>query len=151
MSDFRSLSGSVFASPQITASDLAEAKALGVTAVVNNRPDGEDSGQPTSAQIASEAEALGLSYTHIPITHSGFSVSQVDGMAALLEGTGGDKGGKLLAYCRSGTRSTLLWALAEAKRGRAPDEIAEAAANAGYDIGPIRAMVDALAAQTSQG
>ena len=53
----------------------------------------------------------------------------------------------VLAYCRSGTRSTLLWALTMARSGMHPAEIAEKAANAGYDIAPIRAQVDMLAAQ----
>ena len=55
-------------------------------------------------------------------------------------------GDKALAYCRSGTRSTLLWSLAQAKQGVDPDQIARLAGNAGYDITPVRAMVDALAA-----
>ena len=55
--------------------------------------------------------------------------------------------GPILAYCRSGTRSTLLWALAQAQAGAAPDEIAAKAAGAGYDIAPVRATVDMLAAQ----
>ena len=55
--------------------------------------------------------------------------------------------GPILAYCRSGTRSTLLWALAAAKQGETPDAIARAAAQAGYDVGPIRPMIDMLAAR----
>ena len=54
--------------------------------------------------------------------------------------------GKILAYCRSGTRSTLLWALAEASNGRSPDDLARAAAEAGYDLASIRPLLDMLAA-----
>jgi uncharacterized protein (TIGR01244 family) len=64
-------------------------------------------------------------------------------MASALEGASGP----VLAYCRSGTRSTLLWALAEASTGADPDELAAAAAQGGYDIAPIRALVDMLAAR----
>ena len=56
----------------------------------------------------------------------------------------------MLAYCRSGTRSTLLWALAQAARGEAPDAIAATAAAAGYDVSPIRALIDMLAAQRTK-
>ena len=63
-------------------------------------------------------------------------------MIAALEGAEG----KTLAYCRSGTRSTLLWALAKAKTGMSAEEIARLAGNAGYDITPVRAMVEAFAA-----
>jgi uncharacterized protein (TIGR01244 family) len=143
MSDFRQLSDQVWASPQIGTSDLEEAKASGITMIVNNRPDGEDPIAPLGADIAAAAEALGLSYAAIPIGHSGFSEPQIEEMSAVLEGA---KGG-VLAYCRSGTRSTFLWALARAKNGEDPDSIARAAYAAGYDVSPIRAMLDMLHAQ----
>ena len=57
-----------------------------------------------------------------------------------------DAGGPVLAYCRSGTRSTLLWALARAKAGENPSVIASSAAAAGYDVAPIRQLIDMLAA-----
>ncbi|ODS60590.1 MAG: TIGR01244 family protein [Erythrobacter sp. SCN 68-10] len=143
MSDFRRLSATMLASPQITAEDVAAAKAAGVTLIVNNRPDGEDPFAPQGAEIAEAAAAAGLAYTAIPIGHAGFSEPQVDAMIAAFE----EAQGPVLAYCRSGTRSTLLWALAQAKLGASPDAIAEAAAQAGYDIGPVRPMVDMLAAR----
>lgn len=143
MSDFRKLSDTMWASPQISLSDIAAAKAAGVTLIVNNRPDGEDPSAPQGADIAAVAEAEGLSYVAIPIGHSGFSEPQVDALIAALEANPGGA----LGYCRSGTRSTLLWALAQAKLGADPDVIAAAAAQAGYDISPVRPMVDMLAAR----
>jgi uncharacterized protein (TIGR01244 family) len=143
MSAFRKLSDTMMASPQISVADIAEAKAAGVTLIVNNRPDGEDPSAPQSDEIAAAAKAAGLAYVSIPIGHSGFSEPQVDALIAAFAGNEG----KALGYCRSGTRSTLLWALAQAKLGTAPDAIAAAAAEAGYDIGPVRAMVDMLAAR----
>jgi uncharacterized protein (TIGR01244 family) len=77
----------------------------------------------------------------IPVTHAGFSEAQVKAMAEALAGTQGG----VLAYCRSGTRSTLLWALAEASRGADPEALSRQAARAGYDIGPVRALCDMLA------
>jgi uncharacterized protein (TIGR01244 family) len=58
-----------------------------------------------------------------------------------------EAGGPVLAYCRSGTRSTLLWALAQAAQGHDPDTIASEAAGAGYDVAPIRSLIDMLAAR----
>jgi uncharacterized protein (TIGR01244 family) len=69
---------------------------------------------------------------------------QVQAMRAALDSAEG----AVLAYCRSGTRSTLLWALAEASRGADTAELARAAAGAGYDLAPVRAAMDALAAQS---
>ncbi len=143
MSDFRQLSEQVWASPQIEISDLEAAKANGVTMIVNNRPDGEDPSAPQGAEIAAAAQAMGLAYKAIPIGHSGFSEPQIDEMNAVLE----DADGAVLAYCRSGTRSTFLWALAKVKSGEDPDTIAQAAFVAGYDVSPVRAMLDMLHAR----
>lgn len=138
---FRPLSDRVFASPQIDLAAVAQAAAQGIGLIVNNRPEGESDDQTPGAQIEAAARAAGLDYRAIPVTHAGFSAAQVQAMTAALAST--DK--PVLAYCRSGTRSTLLWALAEAGRGQSPGALAEAAATAGYDVTPVRAMMDMLA------
>ncbi|MEM1053292.1 MAG: TIGR01244 family sulfur transferase [Pseudomonadota bacterium] len=143
MSDFKLLSETVFASEQIALEDIAEAKAAGVTTIVNNRPDGEDSSAPQGNAIEAKALALGISYVSIPIGHSGFSETQIDAMIEALQ----DAKGNVLAYCRSGTRSTFLWALSNAKMGLDPDAITRSALAAGYDVSPIRPMMDMLAAR----
>lgn len=140
MSDFRRINENVLVSPQVAPEDIAEAAALGVTTIVNNRPDGEDPYAPQGDAIADAAAAAGLNYVAIPIGHAGFSEPQVDAMIEALE----QAEGPILAYCRSGTRSTLLWALAAAKQGESPDAIARAAAQAGYDVSPIRTMIEML-------
>jgi len=131
---FRTLDDRVSVHGQVTPADLALAKAQGFTAVVNNRPDGEEPGQPTGAEIAAAAEAAGLAYTAIPVDHSGLSEAQVSAMAGVL----GAADGPVLAFCRSGTRSTFLWALARARLGDDADMLVAKAANAGYDLRPIR-------------
>ena len=143
MPNFKALSKDVFASEQITLPDVTAAKAAGITTIVNNRPDGEEPGAPQSADVEAEATAAGLAYVAVPIGHSGFSEQQVDAMIDVLE----NAEGPVLAYCRSGTRSTLLWALAKAKMGDDPDQITQAAMSAGYDVSPIRPMMDMLAAR----
>ncbi|MBA4045106.1 MAG: TIGR01244 family phosphatase [Erythrobacter sp.] len=143
MSDFRKLTENILVSPQITLADVTAAAADGVALIVNNRPDGEDPSAPQGDAIAAAAAAAGLNYVAIPIGHTGFSEPQVDAMIAALE----QAEGPILAYCRSGTRSTLLWALAAAKQGVEPDSIARTAAQAGYDVSPIRPMIDMLAAR----
>jgi uncharacterized protein (TIGR01244 family) len=140
MSDFRRLNENVMVSPQLALDDIAVAAAQGVAMIVNNRPDGEEPDAPQGDAIAAAAAAAGLNYVAIPIGHAGFSEPQVDAMIAALE----QAEGPILAYCRSGTRSTLLWALAAAKQGEAPDAIARMAAQAGYDVSPIRPMIDML-------
>ena len=141
---FRKLTETVYASPQIEVEDVARARDMGVTLIINNRPDGESDDQVPSAEIAAAAAAAGLDYVAIPVSHAGFAEHQMTAMAQALESA---KGG-VLAYCRSGTRSTLLWALARAKAGEDPARLTEEAAAAGYDLSPIRQMLDMLAAST---
>ncbi len=143
MSEFRRLTENVLVSPQLAIEDIAAAAELGVSTIVNNRPDGEEPSAPQGDEIAAAAAAAGINYVTIPVGHAGFSEPQVDAMIAALE----QAEGPILAYCRSGTRSTLLWALAAAKQGEAPDSIARTAAQAGYDVSPIRTMIDMLAAR----
>ena len=140
---FRKLVEGVYASPQIGLPDVELARAMGVTLIVNNRPEGESPDQVPGSAIAAAAQAAGIAYVAIPVSHAGFSEPQVRAMAEALEGAVGP----ILAYCRSGTRSTLLWALAEASNGASPDDLAAAAAQAGYDLTPVRALVDMLAAR----
>jgi uncharacterized protein (TIGR01244 family) len=143
MSDFRRLSEGFWASPQLDTGDVEEASEKGFSLVINNRPEDEAADQPSGESIREAARQAGLGYAAIPITHAGFSEAQVEELTRLL----GETDGKILAYCRSGTRSTLLWALAQANMGRDPDEIARAAEAAGYDVSPVRPAMDMFAAR----
>lgn len=140
---FRKLDDAVSVAPQIGVEDIAEAAAAGFVGIINNRPDGEAPEEPQGDAIAAAARAHGLSYTAIPVGHGGFSQPQVDAMAEALESAGGP----LLAYCRSGTRSTLLWSLARAKLGDDPVSLHARANRAGYDLAPVAALIDMLAAK----
>ncbi len=140
---FRKLTDRIYASPQIGLDEVSRAADEGFSLIINNRPEDESPDQVPGEVIASAARAAGLDYVAIPVTHAGFSEPQVRAMADALAGDG-----KVLAYCRSGTRSTLLWTLAEASRGVDPDELAQAAEQAGYDIGPVRAIADMLATRS---
>ena len=140
---FRKLDEKVIVAPQISVADIAEAKAQGVTLIINNRPDGESPNEPQGAEIEAAARAAGLDYIAIPVGQGGFGQPQLDAMATALE----NAEGSVLAYCRSGTRSTLLWSLARAKLGDAPASLHEKANAAGYDLTPVAALVDMLAAK----
>lgn len=143
---FRKLTENVYASPQIGVEDVEAARALGVTLIVNNRPEGESDDQVEGAAISAAAKDAGIDYVAIPVTHAGFAEHQVIEMADALERSTGP----VLAYCRSGTRSTLLWALARAKKGDDAEELSRQAAAAGYDLTPIRQIMDVLAASADR-
>lgn len=140
---FRKLNDRFYASPQIGLADVAAAQAQGIGLIINNRPEGESDDQLPGSAVAAAAKAAGIGYLAIPVTHAGFSEPQISAMATALSAAEAP----ILAYCRSGTRSTLLWALARASAGDDPDALTAAAAEAGYDLTPIRAMLDILAAR----
>lgn len=117
---------------QIRPEEIEAIRAAGIRMIVNNRPDGEEPGQPSAAEIEAAAGAAGLDYRHVPVA-SGFSADQVEKMGQALD----DAEGAVLAFCRSGTRSTFLWALARAQSGDEPEELMRKAASAGYDLSPI--------------
>jgi uncharacterized protein (TIGR01244 family) len=121
---------------QIRPEDLAGLKAEGIGMIVNNRPDEEEEGQPTSAEMEAAAREAGLGYRYVPVG-SGFSANQVAAMGAALD----DADGPVLAFCRSGTRSTFLWALARAEKGDDAEELMRKAAAAGYDLRPIASLL----------
>ncbi len=129
----RQLDDKTLVAGQLAPEDLPALKEQGVTLVVNNRPDNEDPGQPLSVDMEAAANAAGLEYRHIPIRY-GIGPSDVDAMRAALNATGE---GKLLAYCRSGNRSTLAWAVARAEDGVEPDELRRCAEAAGFNLGPV--------------
>jgi uncharacterized protein (TIGR01244 family) len=130
MTEFRKVTDDFSVAPQIELADLARAKAEGFVLVINNRPDGEAPGQPTSAELEAAAKAAGLAYAHIPV-RGGPTREQVDQEHRLLAETQGP----VLAWCRSGTRSITTWAIGEAIAGaRPPQELVGLAADAGYDL-----------------
>jgi uncharacterized protein (TIGR01244 family) len=114
---------------QMQPADMPAIKAAGFTAIVNNRPDGEAQDQPTGAEIEAAARAAGLAYHAIPLGRGGVTPEMIDKTREVLEGSAGP----VLCSCRSGTRSTTLWALSQAGIMDG-EEIIALAQNAGYDV-----------------
>jgi uncharacterized protein (TIGR01244 family) len=140
----KQLTSDIFVAPQISVDTVDEARALGVTLVVNNRPEGESPDQTPGDSIEAAARAAGMTYVAIPVNPGGFAAWQLDALDEALAANGE---GKVLCYCRSGTRSTLLWSLARARAGDNPETIAATAAAAGYDVSPIAEAMQSLAAR----
>jgi len=133
MTEFKPLDDHTLVAGQISTADLEEARRQGVTMIVNNRPDGEDPGQPTSAEIEAAAEAAGLDYRHIPIAR-GMGPAQIEEMVSARSELGD---GQMLAYCRSGMRSTLAWAVACREGGTPREELEEKAGKAGFSLAAV--------------
>ena len=120
-------------SGQIETIDIVDIAGAGFKSIVCNRPDGEDADQPAVAEIDAAANAAGLATAYLPIV-SGKAI----GDEALAFGALVDKLPKpVLAYCRTGTRSTTLWTLSESARGRSAADILSITTAAGYDMSAV--------------
>ena len=134
--DIRKIDDTISVTPQILETELAELAALGFRSVISNRPDGEEMGQPTQAQIAAAAAAAGLDFRFIPVRPGGLTPELVEEFGQAME----DLPGPVLAYCRSGTRSATIWALSQSGL-KSRDAILAAGAHAGYDLRGIAGML----------
>jgi uncharacterized protein (TIGR01244 family) len=126
----------VSVSGQILAEDGAALKNLGFTTIINNRPDGESPDQPASTEIEAAAQAAGLAYHAIPLGREGVNPDLVERTKAVIEGSDGP----VFCFCRSGTRSTTLWALSQAGQTDA-NQIISQAAEAGYDMSHLAGIL----------
>ena len=130
MATFKRITDDLSVAPQISIADVAEAARSGFRAIINNRPDGEEPGQPTSAEIEAAAREAGLGYSHIPVRGSP-GPAEIEAMREIVDAADGP----ILAFCRSGTRSIVTWALGEAASGAlSHGEIVQLGRVAGYDL-----------------
>ena len=134
--NMRKLSPRFFVSEQITTADLGVASAQGIKTVINNRPDNEAQGQPRSADLAAAAEELGMQFVNLPVVAGRLTDENID----QFERANRTLQGPILMYCRTGTRSTCLWALNEAKTLDV-DAVMATTAQAGYDLTAMRARL----------
>ena len=132
------LSDELTVSPQLPIEAIDEIAKAGFKTVICNRPDDEDPGQPSFAEIAAKAEAAGMKAIFQPVASGNVADTDVDAFAANLAAAPKP----VFAYCRSGTRCTILWSLASA--GKLPvQDIIKSAADAGYDMSPLLPRISA--------
>ncbi|PRY78985.1 uncharacterized protein (TIGR01244 family) [Yoonia maritima] len=138
--DIRQISPTYAVTPQIDVADIPAIVAAGFTTIICNRPDSEVPPSHSAAVIKAAAKAAGLNFVINPITHQGLNMEMVNAQNAAME----TSSGPTLAYCASGTRSSIVWSLGKA--GDLPtDDIIAATTAAGYDLGGMRGQLDALA------
>jgi uncharacterized protein (TIGR01244 family) len=129
----RQLDDKVMVSGQVAPHEVAGLAEQGITVLVNNRPDGEEPGQPLAGDIEEAAAIAGIDYRFVPIIR-GIGPADVEEMQKALRDA---EGGKLLAFCRSGRRSALAIALAKRDEGASSEEVVQQLNEAGFDHGPI--------------
>jgi uncharacterized protein (TIGR01244 family) len=131
MAQFRHVTDDLSVAPQITPADVAAAADLGFRTIINNRPDGEEPGQPTNAEIAAAAKAAGVAYFHVPIMGRP-SPAQL----ATTRELWAEAPRPVLAFCRSGTRSITTWAMSQAGAVDGA-ELVRLGRQAGYDLSGV--------------
>ncbi|SEK77731.1 sulfide:quinone oxidoreductase [Roseovarius nanhaiticus] len=134
--DLRKITDDFSVSAQIAPADVPAIKEAGFKAIMCNRPDDEDPGQPDIAGIAAAAREAGLEFRAVPIVSGQLTEADVEEFKAALA----DLPAPVLAYCRSGTRCTTVWSITQVGV-TPPDQIVAAAANAGYDVRGIVAQL----------
>jgi len=121
----------LYVSPQLDAQDILDAKAAGFAAIINNRPNGEEPGQPTAKANGRAAETVGLAYSYIPVVPGLIDEAQVRAFQRAFA----DAPGPVLAHCRTGTRSATLYAIGEVLDGRmSRQDIAQLGERLGLDL-----------------
>lgn len=139
--DIRALTPDYAVSPQIAPEDIAAIKAAGYATLICNRPDGENPPHLHSAALRAAAEAAGLAFIDNPVIGGALSMDNVTAQGAAIAGARGP----VLAYCASGNRSSVVWALSQAGQ-RPTDELVAIPARFGYQMEMWRAQIDSLAA-----
>lgn len=142
--DIRRISPAYAVSPQITVADIPAIAAAGFTTILCNRPDAEVPPDLQSAAIQAATEAAGLRFVLNPVTHQTLDAIRVQAQSRAMAGSAGP----VLAYCASGTRSSIVWSLGQAKLQPA-EAIIAATARAGYELSGLRAQLDTLAQDQS--
>ncbi|GHH25280.1 hypothetical protein GCM10008023_38460 [Sphingomonas glacialis] len=141
----KSLTPALSVSPQLTEADIAQAARDGFRGIVDNRPDGEEPGQLSADQMEQLAASHGMAFAHVPVVAGKIGDEDVARMADVLARLDAP----VLAYCRTGTRSTSLWALSQV--GSMPAEtILKTASNAGYDLAALRSRLETNSATPEQ-
>lgn len=138
--DTKTLTPFLAVSGQIDAGDIGSLASRGFHTIINNRPDGEGEGQPSSLELEVAARGHGMDYRYIPVVPGQLTDEKVAEFAAAMS----EVRGPALAFCRTGNRAASLWALTEA-RHLDPQVILRTTADAGFDLSGLGARLDALA------
>lgn len=130
--EFNKVNDILTASSQITPEDVAVLAEKGFTTLIDNRPDEEITPDLQSDAMAEAAKAAGMNFVYLPVYPGQFTPDLIEETKQAFA----EAEGPVFAYCRSGTRSTTVWALSQA--GELPaDEIITQAAGAGYDLSSL--------------
>ncbi len=138
----KNLHDNLFVAGQINASDFLKFKEAGVTTIINNRPDGEEVEQLSAAQAEELAKKHGINYHYLPMANGQpLPPNLIEEFKSIVAASDG----KILAHCRSGMRSSFIWALGAIPDSKVTvDEAIEAAQKAGIPLQNARAVLESV-------
>jgi sulfide:quinone oxidoreductase len=125
---------------QIDPAEIPLLAAQGIRSIICNRPDGEVPGQPSFSAVEQAAAASGIEAVNLPVVSNAIGDADAASFGKALE----DLPKPILAYCRSGTRSAVLWSLSEAAGKRPIQDILSKAAQAGYDLSALAPRLEKM-------
>ncbi|MFC6213502.1 TIGR01244 family sulfur transferase [Fodinicurvata halophila] len=133
------LENGIYTAGQISQEDIPDLAEAGFRTIINNRPDGEEAGQPPYSDTEHAAQAKGINYYYIPLTQETLTPEKVARFREAME----EAPRPVLVHCRSGARSTLLWALSEARYNkRSTQDLIDVAGRQGKDISSASPLID---------
>jgi sulfide:quinone oxidoreductase len=141
LTEFIEIADGPLVAGQLSEADVDRAAEIGIRTIINNRPDGEAPGQPRNADLEARARAHGIAYHFVPAISGRLTPEDVEAFGAVME----TAEAPVLAFCRTGSRTTALWALAAVRAGAEPDDVIARAAEAGYDLSSLRPVMESLA------
>jgi len=147
MTDFHQITPGFYVAAQLGPEDIARAAKLGFRTIINNRPDGESPEQPSALEVEQLSAEAGLEHHYLPVR--GFQITDEDNVSSF-ERVLAASPEPVLAFCKSGTRSAMLWAQAMAGGDTlSVTDILVMTADAGFDLGILRDELEEIAAEAA--
>lgn len=136
----KALTNEVSISGQVALDALAQVRGQGYQTIIDLRPDGEASNQPSAAAMEAAAKAAGLVFAYVPVAPGAISDAAMEGASKAINAALASKRTPILIYCGSGRRATRTWSLVEASRpgGMDVEAIVHAAAKGGHSVEDLR-------------
>ena len=139
------LDDNFFIAGQISPEDFAKAKESGITLIINNRPDGEETGILSVADAQQLAEQHNIQYLHLPMANGQPLPEDLIPAMQLALAEQNSAGGKVLAHCRTGTRSSFLWGMVQILNGeKTAEQVVQLSTQAGINLSGFAPVLQSM-------
>jgi len=130
MQDYKAITPQFSVAGALVPGDIAKFAKMGFKTIVGNLPDDEVKNAFTSAMAKTEALAFGLRYIHMPANGATVTdLNVINQFANVLA----DADQPVIAHCRTGTRSAILYGLVAARTTQ-PATVLKQLDDIGFDL-----------------